>query len=70
MVTQQILVLSFWVRIPAAQHDGNPSEERKEPAAQYASDKPDDQVDEESRTSSLDDQVGDPSGGQSDQQIP
>ena len=49
---------------------GHPSEKREYPASQYAADKSDDQIDEESRAASLDDQVGDPPGRQAEEQIP
>ena len=56
-------------RLPSVPTGTHPKSE-KEPAAQYAADKPDDQVDEESRAASLDDQVGDPPGRQAEEQIP
>lgn len=47
--------------------DGDPSDEREEPSAEHAADQADNQVNDQSRAGALDDEVGDPSGRQTDE---
>lgn len=49
---------------------GDEPQQREEPAAQQAADNADGEVDEEPRAATLDDESGQPSGDQTNEQIP
>ena len=54
----------------AQRPDGDQPQQRQNPAAQNTADDADDQIDDEPRTVSFDQKIGQPSGDEPDKQIP